>query len=63
MRVGAVLNSIDDSIQVSRKFTLIAAAVSNLAFSGRTPQIKMKERVGAVKFTGLTQNSQVDPAV
>jgi hypothetical protein len=39
-----LLNSIDNSIHVSRKFTLIAPAASNLAFSGRTPEISIKER-------------------
>ena len=38
-------NSIDNSVQVSRKFTLAAPAASDLAFSGRTPEVQIKEAV------------------
>jgi hypothetical protein len=43
--IGAVeklLNSIGNIIRVSRKFTLIATAVFNLAFLGRTPEIEKR---------------------
>jgi hypothetical protein len=40
---GGAPDSSDHSIYVSRKFTLITPAVSNLAFSERTPEIYMKE--------------------
>jgi hypothetical protein len=44
-RMVDTARSIDNSIQVSRSFTLIASAASNLAFSGRTPEIQIKEGV------------------
>jgi hypothetical protein len=47
-----VLNSIDNSVQVSRRFTLIAPAASNLAFSGRTPEMQIKEK-GCAKGRAL----------
>jgi hypothetical protein len=53
-----LLNSIDNSIHVSRKFTLIAPAASNLAFSGRTPETQIKEedkRRVACRRGGATQ--------
>ena len=41
-RAGAAIKGCK-SIQVSRKFTLIAPAASNLAFSGRAPEIQITD--------------------